>query len=66
MYWEKEIETMPLADLKNIQSERLSDLCKYIYLNNPVYKSKLDISGMQPDKITSIEDVFLSGIKKPT
>ena len=35
MIWNERIETMPLEDLKNLQSERLVNLVRYVYDNCP-------------------------------
>ena len=57
MIWNEKIETMPLEDLKNIQSERLVALCEYVYANNPIYKQKFDDQGITPSDIKSIDDI---------
>ena len=57
MIWNETIETMPLEDLKNLQSERLVNLCKYVYENCPVYKQKFDEQGITPSDIKSIDDI---------
>ncbi|MBN1815811.1 MAG: phenylacetate--CoA ligase [Sedimentisphaerales bacterium] len=57
MIWKEDIETMPLEDLKNIQSERLAALAKYVYKNCPVYKTKFDDAGVRPEDIKSIDDI---------
>ena len=58
MIWNEKIETMPLDDLKNIQSERLVNLVKYVYENCQVYKDKLDTAGVLPNDIKSIDDII--------
>jgi len=57
MIWNEAIETMPLQDLKNLQSERLVKLCKYVYENCPVYKQKFDDLAVSPSDIKSIDDI---------
>ncbi|MBN1125879.1 MAG: phenylacetate--CoA ligase [Sedimentisphaerales bacterium] len=57
MIWKEDIETMPLEDLKNIQSERLVSLAKYVYKNCPVYKKKFDNAGISPADIKGIDDI---------
>jgi phenylacetate-CoA ligase len=57
MIWNEAIETMPLEDLKNLQSERLVKLVRYIYERCPVYKQKLDKAGVSPGDIQGIEDI---------
>jgi len=57
MIWKEDIETMPLEDLKNIQSERLVNIVRYVYENCPVYKAKLDRAAVAPSDIKSIDDI---------
>ena len=53
MIWNEKIETMPLEELKNLQSERLAKLVSYVYENCSVYKQKLDTAGIGPGDIKS-------------
>lgn len=57
MIWNEKFETMPLEDLKNIQSERLQKLVKYVYERCPLYKQKLDQVGVLPSEIKTIDDI---------
>jgi phenylacetate-CoA ligase len=57
MIWNESIETMPLAELKNLQSERLTALAKYVYANCPLYTKKFDDAGVRPSDIKSIDDI---------
>lgn len=57
MIWNEAIETMPLEDLKNLQSERLVRLAQYVYDSCPVYKQKFDTHGISPSDIRSIDDI---------
>ena len=57
MIWNENIETMPLADLKNLQSERLTALAQYVYANCPLYTKKFDDAGVRPSDIKSIDDI---------
>ena len=57
MIWNEPIETMPLEELKNLQSERLVKLCEYVYNNCPVYQQKFETHGITPSDITSIDDI---------
>ena len=38
-YYQKEIETMPLEDMKKLQSEKLVKQVKHVYENVPYYKN---------------------------
>lgn len=57
MIWNEKIETMGAEDLKNLQSERLVKLAKYVYKNCPVYKEKFDKLGVGPNDIKDINDI---------
>jgi phenylacetate-CoA ligase len=57
MIWNEAMETMPLEDLKNLQSERLVRLARYVYDNCPVYKQKFDAQGVSPSDIRCIDDI---------
>ena len=57
MIWNEKIETMPLADLKNLQSERLVKLVNYVYQRCAVYKQKIDQAGIKPSDIKTIDDI---------
>ena len=56
-FWDKEIETMPLGELKKLQLNRLKTLIKYVYDNNKFYNKKLKDSGVKPNDITSLKDI---------
>ena len=57
MIWNEKIETMKLENLKEIQSDRLKNMIKYIYANSSFYKKKLDEAEINPDSIKSIDDI---------
>jgi phenylacetate-CoA ligase len=57
MIWNEKIETMPLEDLKNLQSERLVNLVQYVYERCPVYRKKFDQAGVHPSDIRGIDDI---------
>lgn len=57
MIWNEKIETMDLANLKNIQSERLVALAKYVYDRCPLYHRKFEEHGIVPTDIRSIDDI---------
>ncbi len=57
MYYEKEIETLPLEKLRELQTKRLKDLAKYCYNRQPFYKKKFDELGVKPDDINSLDDI---------
>ena len=51
MYFQKDIETMPRADIEKMQLERLQRLVKYCYDNVPFYHKRLSEAGVCPEKI---------------
>ena len=58
-YYQKEIETMPVEDLKKLQSEKLVKQVKHVYENVPYYRALMDEKGVKPEDIHGIEDLHL-------
>ncbi|WP_292390983.1 phenylacetate--CoA ligase family protein [Methanosarcina sp. UBA5] len=56
-YWDPEIETMPVEDLKKLQEEKLKQLVHYVYERSPFYKKKFDEHGVKPEDIQTLEDI---------
>lgn len=56
-YYQPEIETMPVDQLKALQSERLVKQVKYVYDNMAFYRNKMDEMGVKPEDIHGIEDL---------
>ena len=56
-YYQKEIETMPVEEIKKLQSEKLVKQVKHVYENVPYYKNLMDEKGVTPDDIKGIEDL---------
>ena len=56
-YYQKEMETMPVEDIKKLQSEKLVKQVKHVYENVPYYKNLMDEKGVTPDDIKGIEDL---------
>ncbi len=56
-YFQKEIETMPVEDIKKLQSEKLVKQVKRVYENVPYYRDLMDKKGVTPDDIKGIEDL---------
>lgn len=57
IYWDKEIETAPREEIQKIQLERLKKIVKYFYESNPVYRKTLDLKGVRPEDIQTLEDI---------
>ncbi|NLT40550.1 MAG: phenylacetate--CoA ligase [Clostridiales bacterium] len=50
-------EVMPREELTKLQSERLVNTVKRVYENVAPYREKMDIAGVRPEDIRSIEDI---------
>jgi len=57
MYFNKEMETMPVQKLKDLQLERLKWAVRHAYDNNAFYRKKYDAAGFHPDQIRSLDDI---------
>ncbi len=56
-YYQKEIETMQVEDIKKLQSEKLVKQVKHVYENVPYYRNLMDEKGVKPEDIHGIEDL---------
>lgn len=56
-YYQSEIETMPVEEIKALQSERLVKQVKHVWDNVPYYRKKMEEKGVTPDDIKGIEDL---------
>ncbi len=56
-YFNADIETMPVEQIKALQSERLVKQVKHVYENVPFYRAKMDEMGVKPEDIKGIEDL---------
>ncbi len=58
MFFQKEIETMPHAEIEKLQLERLRRLVDYCYSNVPFYNKRLTEAGITSgDKIKTLSDI---------
>ena len=57
MIWNKNIECMSRAEMRELQSERLRELVQRVYDNVPFYQKKMDNAGVKPTDIKSIDDI---------
>ncbi|HOT43582.1 MAG TPA: phenylacetate--CoA ligase [Spirochaetota bacterium] len=57
MYFNKEIETMPLNKMRELQLERLKWAISHAYNNNAFYRKKYDAAGFHPDQFKSLDDM---------
>ena len=56
-YFQPEIETMPIPELRKLQSEKLVKHVKYVYENCAPYRAKMDEAGITPDDIKGYDDL---------
>lgn len=56
-YFQPEIETMSLEEMKTVQSEKLVKQVKRVYENVKYYRDLMDEKGVTPDDIKSIDDL---------
>ncbi len=56
-YYQPEIETMPVEQIKELQSERLIKQVKNVYENVKYYRELMDEKGVKPDDIKSVDDL---------
>ncbi len=55
--YNKEAETMPTEQLRELQGQRLSRMVKRVYENVPMYRQRFDEMGLRPEDIRSIDDI---------
>lgn len=56
-YYQPEIETMPVEQLKALQSGRLVAQVKHVYENVEFYRNRMEEAGVKPEDIHGIEDL---------
>ncbi len=56
-YYQKDIETMPVEEIKKLQSEKLVKQVKHVYENVAYYRNLMDEKGVKPEDIKGIEDL---------
>ncbi len=56
-YYQKDIETMPLEEMKKLQTEKLLKQVKHVWDNVPYYRNLMEEKGVTPDDIQSIDDL---------
>ena len=57
MNYYNEIECMDRDALTSLQSDRLRRIVERVYNNNYAYRNKMDLAGIKPSDIKSIEDI---------
>ncbi|MBR0447533.1 MAG: phenylacetate--CoA ligase [Clostridia bacterium] len=56
-YYQKDVETMPVEEMKKLQSEKLVKQVKHVWDNVPYYRNLMEEKGVTPDDIHGIEDL---------
>ena len=56
-YYQEAIETMPVEEIKRLQSEKLVKQVKHVYEHVPYYRDLMDKKGVKPEDIHGIEDL---------
>ncbi len=56
-YYQPEIETMPVEEIKKLQSEKLVKQVQHVYDNVPYYRNLMEEKGVTPADIKGIEDL---------
>jgi len=56
-FWDSEISTAGRDTIEKLQIQRLSKTFKHCYENNVFYKKRFDDAGMDPNNVTSMEDL---------
>ncbi len=57
MIWNEEYETMPRAELRALQLERLQETVERVYARVPYYREKMQQAGVSPADIKSLDDL---------
>jgi phenylacetate-CoA ligase len=55
--WNREMEFMAPAELRGLQSQRLTEVVRLVYERVPHYRAKLNAAGVRPDDIRGVEDI---------
>ena len=56
-YFQKEFETMPVEDIKELQKERLIKTVNHVYKNVPYYRDMMDEVGVKPEDVKELKDL---------
>ena len=57
-YFQKDMETMPIEEIKKIQNEKLVKQVKYVYDNVKYYRYLMDKKGVKPEDVQSTDDLY--------
>ena len=57
-YFQPDIETMPVEEIRKIQNEKLVKQVRYVYDNVKYYRDLMDKKGVKPEDIQSTDDLY--------
>ncbi len=57
-FYQPEIETMPMEEIKKLQSEKLVKQVKHVYEHVPYYRDLMDKKGVKPEDIKGRDDLY--------
>ena len=57
-FYQPEIETMPVEEIKKLQSEKLVKQVKHVYEHVPYYRDLMDKKGVKPEDIKGRDDLY--------
>ncbi|MBQ3930655.1 MAG: phenylacetate--CoA ligase [Firmicutes bacterium] len=56
-YYQEELETMPRAQIRALQEEKLIKQVKHVYEHVPYYRDLMDKKGVRPEDIKTLDDI---------
>jgi phenylacetate-CoA ligase len=56
-YYQEEIETMPVSEIKKLQERKLQKQIRHVYEHVPYYRALMDEKGVKPGDIQRLEDI---------
>jgi hypothetical protein len=56
-YFLKELETLPIDALKNLQFENTKETLKRAYYKSDFYRRRFDKAGVKPEDFKTLEDI---------
>ena len=56
-YWQTELETAPRAEIEALQLKRLKETVEREYAKVPIYRERMDSTGVRPEDIKTLDDI---------
>jgi phenylacetate-CoA ligase len=56
-FWDEPAQTMPRAERRALQDERLRRTVHHVYEHAPFFRRRYDEAGVSPDDITTVDDI---------